>query len=95
MHTLLYYAVRAGGRKDGIRTWKAHSYVVMAGSGILSTMAAWPRPDGAKTNAHMVKLVTLLTEMHRTITTTPITPAVSKMFYLCFPWFPYVSCRFL
>jgi hypothetical protein len=69
------YAERSGGKKV-IRTLKAHSYLVMAGSGILSTLASWPRPDGAPEGKHMASLVAQLTELHSTITRTPLTPEV-------------------
>jgi hypothetical protein len=60
----------------GIKAFTAH---VLLGSGLLATVADWPRVEGSPDNKRLVRLVCLLQQIHRHITAAVITPQVSTL----------------
>lgn len=62
---------------DAIPALKAHTNDVFLGSGLLTTCAEWPRPDGEPSNSRIVKFCRHLQECHRVITRLPLQEAVS------------------
>lgn len=62
---------------DFIPALKAHTNHVLLGSGLLTTCADWPRPDGEPSNSRIVKFCRHVQECHRVITRLTLQDAVS------------------
>lgn len=56
---------------------KAHTNHVLLGSGILSVLASWPRPEGSTSGARVTKFVKAVQQTHRQITRPALQAEVS------------------